>query len=636
MKHSVKFSMLLLAAVLFSSSIFSQKGEYKTKTVGNVTIGVKTGDHGTDRTTNTVRVLFTGDLHSCADKWPGLTAFIKQERKAAEETGCGVVTLDAGDMMFGSLYSAFSEIDAPEYRQLALAGYDAFVFGNHDFDLGLTSLAYMFYNRAVGDNSKDPATKENLFFPSNVTANIEAKNEGGDDNKNFANALKFINHQPYVILERAGMKVGVFGVLGRNAYEASMANGRIMYMDPVETAKKVIPMIQAKGADFIIALSHSGAMARENSEDARLARECPEINLIISGHDHEAIFQPFMVGNTAIVSAGANGTLLGEFDLLKTPDGVKAGPYSLKSVPEDITPDPGATILFNDLKGKVADQFGKRFHSSPFDVIDSVAAPLSMTTDENGFNPMDYDVAKAIFNAAYFLKGVQMDTSKLIAIVPAGVLRQQLPSGNITYSDVFNSLSLGRDINKNPGSPLVICFLTGSEIKKICEFNASVAFQNPDTYMTFYGLNYEYNSAMPKMFRIKNVYVHGKKIESSTLYPVVTDLYTANNISLAGEKSHGFLSLDPKDNTGKPLIDIERQCAIRGTSEGWFLDYADVSEWYAYAVYLTDKVVLPDSYPVPAGKDDRSNAPYFIWGAVVLIALIGIILSLKSMRRKKK
>ncbi|MBQ1882974.1 MAG: hypothetical protein II159_06700, partial [Bacteroidales bacterium] len=75
---------------------------------------------------------------------------------------------------------------------------------------------------------------------------------------------------------------------------------------------------------------------------------------------------------------------------------------------------------------------------------------------------------------------------------------------------------------------------------------------------------------------------------------------------------------------------------IRGTSEGWFLDYADVSEWYAYAVYLRDKVVLPDSYPVPAGKDVRSNAPYFIWGAVVLIALIGIILSLKSMRRKKK
>ncbi len=606
----MKFTLMLAVVLAACTSVFSQS--------------------------NSVRVLFTGDLHSCADKYPYLTAFINQERKAAQDQGMGVVTLDAGDMAFGSIYSAFTEIDAPEYRQLAIAGYDAFTFGNHDFDLGITSLAYMFYNRAVKGNFENPATKEQLFFPLNVTANVDAKLEETDDNKNFANALKFINHQPYIILERGGVKVGVFGLLGKEAYSTSMVNGKIQYMDPVETAKKVIPMIKAKGADFIVALSHSGAMARENSEDARLARECPEINLIISAHDHEALTEPYMVGNVTIVSAGANGQFLGEVDLMKTAQGPKVDNYALKSIPGDIAPDPGALVLFNFIRNKVADQFGKRYHSSPFDVIDSVATPLSMVTDENGFNPMGYDVAKAIFNCAYFLKGVPVDTSKLVAIVPTGVLRQPLPQGKITYSDVFNSLSLGRDINKNPGSPLVLCFLNGSELKKICEFNTMAAKGNPDTYMSFYGMNYEYNSAMPGLFRIKNVYVHGKKVESSALYPVVTDLYTANNIAYAGEKSHGLLTLDPKDQNGKSLVNIERQCSIRGNAEGWFLDNADVSEWYAYAVYLRDKVVLSDSYPVPAGKDIKSNAPYFIFGAICLAVLLAIIFGIKALRKKKR
>ena len=611
MKRFIKFSLMLAVVLAASPALFSQSA-------------------------NTVKVLFTGDLHSCADKYPYLTAFINQERKAAQDKGFGVVTLDAGDMAFGSLYSAFTEIDAPEYRQLALAGYDAFTFGNHDFDLGITSLAYMFYNRAVKGNYENPATKEQLFFPLNITANIDAKLEETDDNKNFANALKFINHQPYIILDRGGVKVGVFGILGKEAYQASMANGKIQFMDPVETAKKVIPMIKAKGADFIVALSHSGAKARENSEDARLARECPEINLIISAHDHEALTEPFMVGSTTIVSAGANGDFLGEIDLMKTAQGPQVGNYELKSIPDDIEPDLGTNILFSNLQSKVLDQFGKRYHSSPFDIIDSIATPLSIKTDENGFNPMGYDVAKAIFNCAYFLKGIPMDTSRLVAIVPTGVLRQSLPQGQIAYSDVFNSLSLGRDFNKNPGSPLVICFLSGSELKKICEFNASAALDNPDIFMTFYGMNYEYNSAMPKLFRIKKVYVHGKEVESSTLYPVVTDLYTANSIALAGDKSHGFLSLDPKDQNGKSLIDIERQCSIHGNAEGWYLDNADINEWYAYALYLRDKVVLRDSYPVPAGKDIKSSAPYFIFGAICLAVLLAIIFGIKALRKKKR
>ena len=205
-------------------------------------------------------MIFTSDLHSCAEKYPRLTAFINQERAKAQAEGCGVVTLDAGDYSFGSIYSAFTEIDATEYRQLALAGYDAFVFGNHDFDLGLTSLAFMFYNSRIQGNSINPVTNTLMDWPLNITANIDA-----GDNKDFAQALPYINHQRYLILEKGGKKIGVFGLLGKNAYETSAVKGRMPWKDPVEVAKQIIPALQKAGVDFIIALSHSGALARENS-----------------------------------------------------------------------------------------------------------------------------------------------------------------------------------------------------------------------------------------------------------------------------------------------------------------------------------------------------------------------------------
>jgi len=616
MRRFIVFSTIAIAALLFCDASSAQKSNKGLPTNHKV---------------NTIRVIFTSDLHSCAEKYPALTAFINQERAKAQAEGYGVVTLDAGDIAFGSIYSAFTEIDATEYRQLALAGYDAFVFGNHDFDLGLTSLAYMFYNSRIQGNSINPVTNTLVDWPINITANID-----GGENKDFSQALPYIGHQRYIILEKAGMKVGVFGILGKNAYETSAVKGKMPWKDPVEVAKQIIPALQNAKVDFIIALSHSGALARENSEDARLATECPEINLIVSGHDHEALAKPYMVGKTAIVSAGANGSLIGEADLFKSDSGVSVSDYKLLPVPEDITPDPATQIIFDKLKEKVADQFGKRYHSSPFDVIDTIKTPLSIHTDSTGYNPMGYDVARAIFNAAYWIKEISSDTSRLVAVVPDGVLRQQLPEGPITYNDVFNSLSLGRDSRKNPGSQLVVVYLNGSEIKKICEFNSSSAAENPDTHISFYGLNYNYNSRMPKFFRVKDVYVHGKKVVSSDLYPVVTDIYTANNISLAGEKSHGLLSLEPKNKDGKEVPDIERYCSLRGNADGWFLDNADIQEWYAYAVYLRDKVILNDSYPVPAATNKPSYLPFIIFGGLCILALILIDIVIRSFKKKKR
>ncbi len=611
---------ILFFLCVFSCTINAQAQQFKQEN--------EKSPYYTNNKVNTIKVLFTSDLHSCADRYARLTSFINKKRQDALSHGYGVVTVDAGDMAFGTLYSAFFEVDATEYRQLALAGYDAFVFGNHDFDLGLKSLAYMFYNSRILGKSLHPIDGTKLNFPINVTANID----GGDD-KTFTQALSYIGHQRYIVLERAGLKVGIFGLLGKDAYEVSNVNGVLSYMEPVKAAQRIIPQLKSMGVDIIICLSHSGAKAKEQSEDVRLAKECPEINLIISGHDHEALFKPYRVGDTYIVSAGENGFLLGEVDLLKSDKGITITDYNLLLIPEDIEPDKATSIIVDSLKTKVAAQFTKRYGVSMFDVIDTIKTPLSATMDSAGFNPFAYDVARAIFNVGYFSRKV-VDTARLVSVVPNGVVRMGLPIGPITYSDVFNSLSLGRDSRNNPGYQLVIFYLTGKELKRICEFNVSAALSNPDTYLNFYGLNYTYNSLMPGFFRVKKVYVHGKEVESSQLYPVVTDFYTASSISLAQEKSHGLLTITPKSDTGVEIFDLAKYCTLRGDIPGWNLKYADVSEWYTYALYLRDKVILNDSYPIPAGKDVRSYVPYLI--LLAIIAAIALLIKRRRNRRRDR
>jgi 2',3'-cyclic-nucleotide 2'-phosphodiesterase (5'-nucleotidase family) len=50
---------------------------------------------------NSLAILFTGDLHSCVDKYPQLATFIKQEKLFFEKKGFTVIVVDAGDIAMG-------------------------------------------------------------------------------------------------------------------------------------------------------------------------------------------------------------------------------------------------------------------------------------------------------------------------------------------------------------------------------------------------------------------------------------------------------------------------------------------------------------------------------------------------------
>lgn len=581
----------------------------------------------------TLKVLFTADLHSCVEVYPQLVAFVNSERDKAQQDGYGVITVDAGGMTMGTVYSAVTEIEAAEYRALALMGCDAFVFGNHDFDLGVTPLAYMFYNAHVGKKDVNPITGKKLRFPDNVTGNIAAK----DDDKIFGNALKYIGKTPYIILDRGNVKVGIFGLYGKNAYNSTLPKEGFKFEDPLNVAKVVVNELKTRGVDFIVCLSHSGSADKTGNEDVLLAKMCPDIDLIVSGHSHEALYEPYMIGNVAIASAGANGRLLGEATLSKVGE-KSVSEYELKEVPVNIKPDPAALALADSIENKVAVVFGKKYGCFPYDVVTYNFTGIQKGVDDNGVNRLAYEVAKSMYNVAAFHSKANADTSALVALVPGKLIESSLGDGPLSYADVFKVLPMGRDSRGNIGYPLVVAKFTGKELKLLCELNSSVAEDDYEHHITFYGLDYTYDPAAMKFFRVRDVMVHGKKVTDSELYTVVADANTISDLSTIGEISKGVLKFVPKNSLGKEVRSM-KEITLKSAQDD-YMQPLYVSQWFAFAQYIKNNVNLPDMGTLPAGVVDHSFV--FAYGRPAVYVLIavavvcGVVFLFARLRKKRK
>ena len=68
--------------------------------------------------------------------------------------------------------------------------------------------------------------------------------------------------------------------------------------------------------DLVVAVTHTGlTLSRQ------LAREIPELDVILSGHTHERTERVIQEGKVLVVEAGSNGSFLGRLDLTLAPDG---------------------------------------------------------------------------------------------------------------------------------------------------------------------------------------------------------------------------------------------------------------------------------------------------------------------------
>jgi 2',3'-cyclic-nucleotide 2'-phosphodiesterase (5'-nucleotidase family) len=543
----------------------------------------------------TLTILFTHDIHDHilptsvqgGGESGGLTrlaALLRQERDAAPGA---TVTLDGGDFSMGTLFQTIFTTAAPELRLLGAMGYDATTFGNHEFDYGAQGLADML-NAAVASGESLPALVEaNYKPPEDDTTSLEAwSNYGISD---------------YTVLERDGLRVAVFGLIGEDADSCAPTGG--MEFEPIVTAaRRTVAYLQEyEQPDYIICLSHSGT-EDGRGEDYDLAKAVDGIDVILSGHTHTTLTQPIQVNDTLIVSCGPYTQNLGVLTISKTDGAVQMEDYRLIPVDETVEEDPDIAQRVQQFQSQVEREYLDRYGYS-YDQVLAVSSfdftpvnQFALVQEEDGLGDLIADSYVYAIQQAEGEDYVPVD----FAVAASGAIRGSFAAGEITVADAFQAASLGIGSDGTAGCPLVSVYLTGAELMDAFEIDASVAPLMDTAQLYGAGMTWTYNTHRMIFNKVTSC---GQLLEDGTvvplekdrLYRVVANLYCAQMLGVVNARSYGLLTITPKDADGNEITDFEANAVTDQTG-------TQLKEWVALASYLEYLGQIPEEYSAPQGR----------------------------------
>lgn len=283
-------------------------------------------------------VLFTHDTHSHLNSYSTIVngkqkevggfarikTLIDEKKKENPDT----LILDGGDFSMGTLIQTVYTTEAAELRMLGYLGCDVTTFGNHEFDYRSSGLADML---KTAKNSGETVPK---LVVCNVDWDAMEKEGLSKGQKQIESAFETYGVKDYVVIQKGGVKIAVLGVFGKDALECA-PTCELEFKDPVESAKNTVEEIKKKeDVDMIACVSHSGTWEDEKvSEDETLAKEVPDIDLIISGHTHTQLDEP--IRHLEIGVDGAETYLRNSSTRISTKSSHEGGSASVPSLVVD-------------------------------------------------------------------------------------------------------------------------------------------------------------------------------------------------------------------------------------------------------------------------------------------------------------
>lgn len=206
-----------------------------------------------------------------------------------------VLLLHAGDFSQGTSYFSVLGGDI-EIDLINAMKYDCVTLGNHEFDNGVDELA-----RRLA-NIKCPVVCANYDF-SNIAL------------------AKYV--KPYTIVKKAGMKIGIIGLMPDiTTLVSKEVSDKIPAFENSEVVNKWAEYLKTeKKCDMVIALTHIG-FTGEPYVDPTLVKRTRNIDLVVGGHSHTYLKEPYYESNldgilTPIVQDGEWGLNIGNLKVFK-------------------------------------------------------------------------------------------------------------------------------------------------------------------------------------------------------------------------------------------------------------------------------------------------------------------------------
>ncbi len=400
-------------------------------------------------------LLHTNDFHGRLEtdyRGRGGSAYLadKVNDIRAEMGEENVVLMDAGDVYFAApaisqLLMGESTIDI--YNMI---GYDLAAFGNHEFDKGQEELAARV------------AQSEFPWLGANVVL------EGTDwDLPDWA--------QAYEILEigsgKYKAKLGVLGLAGEETPEVTLigTTDGLVFKDLTETILHYYDEIKDQ-VDALIVVVHmgtddSGPYKGLTTVAQELIDAGKPVDLMIGGHQHQALFDPVYVGDTAIVSAGYYGRWLGQVDITIDKDAKKlfVDNYQLNTITGLVTLE-GLTAdligyfeagdisnkgVFNSLLTKLEGAQAALGRGNVTAAANKLEAFINEVMAQNGKHVAPEAAEALAMDAEWFLENTDLEVAARVAYwaeVVAPIVNEPVGATNIDLVRDYNDESIMGDI----------------------------------------------------------------------------------------------------------------------------------------------------------------------------------------------
>ena len=395
-------------------------------------------------------------------------SLIKQIR--ADRGEDKVLLLDGGDTWQGSYTSLKTQgSDMLSAMSLlkpdAMVGHWEFTFGKDRLSQLIEKMNYPFLGGNVFDTEWDEAVFESTQFFEKGGVNVAVIGQ----------------HFPYTPI----------------ANPRHLVEGWSFGIRP-EVIQKNVDKAKRKGAEIVVLLSHNGF-----DVDQKLASILNDVDVILTGHTHDAIPEAIKINNTLILSSGSHGKYLGRIDL-----DVKNGKvvdFSSNLIPifsDIIEPDPEMSDLIDKLRAPYEAECNR--------IVGETETLLYRRGNFGG--PWDNIICDAIIekrNTEISLSpGFRWGTTIL-------------PGQKITIDDIYSQTSMNYpEVYRTE--------MTGETIKNILEdvcdniFNPDPFFQQGGDMVRVGGLSYTCRPKNPMGKRISDLTIlpTGDKIEPSKKYVV--------------------------------------------------------------------------------------------------------------------
>ncbi|MGB4398170.1 MAG: 5'-nucleotidase C-terminal domain-containing protein [Daejeonella sp.] len=299
--------------------------------------------------------------------------------------------------------------------------------------------------------------------------------------------------KPYIIVEVEKIKIAVIGICS-NIIDKTMPerfSEGLIITEGTEELPKYIEEVKSKGADLVFLLSHNGY-----PQDIKMLSGIKGIDVCLSAHTHNRLFEPTMVNDTILIQCGCHGSFLGHLQLEISEKRIQSHQYELIPVTESVESDKEmdemiAVIMkpYQDLQAEIVGQTGVLLDR--YNTLNS---------------SMDDLLLIAIMDA----------TSADLAFSNGWRYGVPIPPGPVSKWDLFNMIPM------NP--PVSVLELTGQEIFNMLEENLERTFSaDPMKQMGGYvkrclGLTAYIRIENPKGHRIQDIYIGKERLKPDEIY----------------------------------------------------------------------------------------------------------------------